>query len=330
MNKNYNILIVGAGKIGSIRAQTAKKLYPKSKLYVFDTDSIKAMDLAKEMSGIHIKTLEEGLLNKEIQIVVVSVINKFTKDICIKAIKSGKHVLCEKPMGINYTEAQAIYKAAKKYKRIVKCGFNHRYHPGIKEAHKLCKQKIIGDVLFIRATYGHGGRAGYDKEWRSKKALSGGGELLDQGSHLIDLCHWFLNFEEMKKTYCIAKTMFWDMEVDDNAFALLETKTGKVAQLHATWTQWKNKFKFEIYGTKGAIEVDGLGKSYGDETVRIFKRYKLGAAPKIIEKVFKGNDISWEHEWKDFINGIKSNKLPMSNYKESLEVMKTISSLYSH
>ncbi len=331
MNKTYNILIVGAGKIGTIRAQIARKISKKSKIYTFDTDINKAILLANEVNGEPISSLNNALKDKSLDIVVVSVINKYTKEICISALKHNKHVLCEKPMGTNYKEALAIYKAAQKYKKIVKCGFNHRYHPALQEAHKLCNNNAIGKLLYIRAVYGHGGRKGYDKEWRSKKSLSGGGELLDQGSHLLDLCHWFFNFEQIKKTYCIAKTMFWDMEVDDNAFVLLETESGKVAHLHATWTQWKNRFTFEIYGNKGAIEVNGLGKSYGEETLRLLKRYKLGVAPKVTEKVFKGNDTSWEYEWKDFINSISSKKkLPMSNHKESLDVMKTISKLYSH
>lgn len=331
MKKPHNILIIGAGKIGTIRARIAREQSPKSKLYVFDVDFKKAELLAKEINGLAVKSLTKVLLEESIDIVVVAVINKNAKNICIKALKSNKHVLCEKPMGMNFKEAIEIYKAAEKLKMRFKCGFNHRYHPAIQEAYKLCMQKKIGEILFIRATYGHGGRTGYDKEWRAKKSLSGGGELLDQGSHLIDLCNWFFNFDEIKKAYCIAKTMFWQiMEVDDNAFALIETKKGKVAQLHASWTQWKNLFKFEIYGTKGAMEVNGLGKSYGTETLKLFIRRFPGKPPEITEKQFTGYDRSWELEWLDFLKAIDSKKTKlMSNHKESLATMKTISKLYS-
>ena len=121
------------------------------------------------------------------------------------------------------------------------------------------------------------------------------------------------------------------MEVDDNAFALFETTKGKVAQIHASWTQWKNLFKFEIYGTHGAIEINGLGKSYGLETLRLFNRKVPGKPPEVIEKQFAGYDKSWELEWLDFLRAINSKSLktqPMSNHKESLEVMKTISNFY--
>lgn len=329
MHNLNNILIIGAGKIGTIRAKVVKKISPKSKLVIFDTNLNKAKKLAKEVNGIVTNSLESDLKNKNIEIAIIAVVNKNTKKICISALKNKKHVLCEKPMGINYKEARQICKAVKKHKRTFKCGFNHRYHPAIKEAYKLCKQKIIGDILFIRAVYGHGGRKGFDKEWRAKKTLSGGGELLDQGSHLIDLCLWFFEFEKIKKTLCITKSMFWKMNVDDNAFAIFETKSGKVAQIQTSWTQWKNLFRFELFGTKGNIEITGLGKSYGPEILRVFKRYKLGKPPQVYEKQYKGSDNSWEYEWKDFIKAIELKKLSMSNHKESLEVMKTISKLYN-
>lgn len=321
--KSEDILIVGAGKIGTIRANIAKKLNPKSKIYIFDTDLKKSKELANQINGISLKTIAEGFKNKNISNVIVSVINKYAKKICIEAIKSNKNVLCEKPMGRNASEAREIALAAKKHKKVFKCGFNHRYHPAILEAHKLCKEGKIGKLLYIRGAYGHGGRNGYEKEWRAFKDLSGGGELLDQGCHLIDLSLWFFNFEAIKSCSGVTKTMFYPMEVDDNAFCTFETKSGKVAQLHATWTQWKNLFRFEIYGEKGAIEVNGLGKSYGIETLRLYKRIKAGSPPVITEKEFKGEDLSWESEWKDFLS-----KKPMSNEKESLEVMKVISELY--
>ncbi len=331
--KRHNVLIVGAGKIGSIRASVIKKLSPRSKILIFDTNFKKAEALAKETGGVTLKSLDKGLSNDSIDIVIVSVVNKYSKKISVLALKNKKHVLCEKPMGINLKEASDIQAAAKLYKRKFKCGFNHRYHPAIQEAYKLCKKNQIGKILYIRGIYGHGGRAGYEKEWRAQKLLSGGGELLDQGCHLIDLCHWFFGFEKVDKVYGIAKPLFWKMKVDDNAFIIFETENGKVANLHATWTQWKNLFKFEIYGTKGALEINGLGKSYGIETLTIYKRHKLGKPPEIIEKEFKDNDNSWEHEWIDFILAIESKNskvLPMSNENESLEVMRTISKIYKH
>ena len=329
MKKNHDILIVGAGKIGSKRAIVARQLSPFSKIYIFDVNKKAARKLASIVNGTLVKSLSQGLKNKDVDIVVVSAINKDTKNISLAALKNNKHVLCEKPMGINYKEALELSNTAEKYKRILKCGFNHRYHPAIQETYKQYKKNKIGKILFIRAVYGHGGRKGYDKEWRAKKALSGGGELLDQGSHLLDLCHWFLGFEKIKKLYSINKSMFWNIEVEDNAFALYETTSGKVVQIHASWTQWKNLFKLEIYGTKGSLEINGLGGSYGTETLSISLKTGAGKPPITTKKSFKAKDNSWKHEWLDFVNAVETKRPPLSNHKESLEVMKTISNLYS-
>jgi predicted dehydrogenase len=326
--KAKDTMVIGAGKIGTIRAKIAKELSPRSIIYIFDTDFIKAEILAKEVNGVALKKLSAGLENKDIKNVVISVVNKFGKKLAIEAIKAGKNVLLEKPMGRNFSEAKDISLVARKYKKVFKCGFNHRYHPAILKAHELCKKKTIGELLFIRGAYGHGGRNGYEKEWRASKDLCGGGELLDQGCHLIDLSLWFFNFEEVKRSECFANPMFYPMEVDDNAFCMFQTKSGKVAQIHATWTQWKNLFRFEVYGTKGAIEINGLGKSYGIETLKLYKRIKPGAPPSITEIEFKGEDISWKSEWKDFLKAITRNKKSMSNENESLAVMRLISDLY--
>ena len=323
-----NVLIVGAGKIGAIRAKVIRKFSKKTKIYIFDTNFKKAKELATNVKGIAIKNLASTLRDSNIQIVVIAVPNKYSKKICIQALKNKKHVLLEKPMGRNYKEAKEIYLAAKKYKMKFKCGFNHRYHLAVKEAHGLVKKGRIGKILYIRAVYGHGGRKDYEKEWRAKRSISGGGELLDQGSHLIDLCNWFFDFDEIKKSFCIAKPMFWKMDVDDNAFVTFETKSGKVAQIHVSWTQWKNKFLFEIYGTKGIVEITGLGKSYGTETLKLYERIIPGAPPRIIKKSFKGPDISWESEWKDYVKSIRSNKKVLSSENESLEVMRLINKLY--
>lgn len=328
MSTNYNTLIVGAGRIGSKRAHVIKKLSKKAGLFIYDVNINKAKNLAREVNGTALRSLNEGLKNKNINIIVIATVNKYAKNICISALKNGKHVLCEKPMGKNYKEAKEIANAVKKYKKVFKCGFNHRYHPAIQKAYKLCKEKRVGKILYIRGVYGHGGRKGYDKEWRSKLLLSGGGQLLDQGSHLIDLSHWFFNFEPIKKVCCVAKTLFWKIEVDDNAFVILETKSGKVAHLHASWTQWKNKFLFEIFGSKGNIVIEGLGRSYGTETLRLFQKIKTGFPPKITTWKFKGQDKSWEEEWKDFTKAILKGKKAMSNEDESILIMKTINSLY--
>jgi len=128
----------------------------------------------------------------------------------------------------------------------------------------------LGSVYFSRCIYGHGGRPGYEKEWRASKEICGGGELLDQGVHVVDLFRWFMG--DFVEAFGYTPTYFWDMEVEDNGFAVFRTEKGQTASMHTSWTQWKNRFTFEVFGEAGYLIVDGLGGSYGVETLTVGKR----------------------------------------------------------
>src|SRR4030042_4857738 len=125
-------------------------------------------------------------------------------------------------------------------------------------------------------------KTAYEIEWRAAKELSGGGELLDQGIHVADLFRWFLG--ELEVVYGNTPTYFWNMEVEDNAFALFKTSIGQTALMHTSWTQWKNRFTFEIFGEAGYLIVEGLGGSYGTETLRIGKRKLVNGYELTIDK----------------------------------------------
>ena len=119
-------------------------------------------------------------------------------------------------------------------RRRVRVGFNHRYHPALRKARELVDAGALGPLMFVRARYGHGGASATRQEWRADPEISGGGELIDQGVHLIDLARWFLG--DFTSVEGVATTYFWEMPVDDNAFLMLRTgdRPGRVAarQLH--------------------------------------------------------------------------------------------------
>ena len=156
----------------------------------------------------------------------------------------------------------------------------------------MIKENQIGKLMYIRAVYGHGGRLNYNKEWRFNKKLSGGGELIDKGSHLIDLSRIFLGDLSVDKFRL--KTFFWKMKEEDNCFMILKNKKNKLAFLHSSCTEWKNKFTFEIFGKKGKLEINGLGKSYGRETLIFYKMTKKMTPPKIKKYFFNSADYSWK------------------------------------
>jgi predicted dehydrogenase len=241
-------------------------------------------------------------------------------------MENNKHVLCEKPLGRNLKEATLIYEASKNNNVKLKVGFNHRHHPSLKKAKELCDKSIIGKILFIRCCYGHGGRWGYEKEWRADPELSGGGELLDQGIHAIDLFRWFLG--DFAETIGFVNTMFWDMQVEDNTFCLFKTHQGQVASLNASWTQWKNLFSFEIFGDIGYIKITGLGGSYGQERLILGKRLARFGVPTEEIFEFPGEYISWYEEWEELAAAINENRQPIGNGYDGLKAMEMVNAVY--
>jgi len=178
--------------------------------------------------------------------VIVATINSALAGVAAAAIRAGKHVIVEKPAGISVKQIDELISLAEKHGVCVRVGFNHRYHPAFVKAREIFGSGVMGELMFIRARYGHGGRVGYDKEWRANPKLSGGGELIDQGIHLIDLAGWFLG--GFKKIDGHAATFFWNMPVDDNAFLDLRTTSGQTAWLHVAARNGKIFFRSKSTG----------------------------------------------------------------------------------
>jgi predicted dehydrogenase len=319
-----NVAIVGCGKIGEKRANS---LQSNDKLvFCVDTDINKAKTLAEKYNAISLFDYKHVCNSKDIDVVIVSTNNNNLFPVAIEAIKNNKHVLIEKPVGINVKEIESLINESELKKVLVRTGFNHRYHPAISKAKEMVNNGIIGDPMFIRARYGHGGRKGYNEEWRSDKKLSGGGELIDQGIHLIDLSRWFIgNFCKVNGT---VKTYYWDMSVEDNAFLTLETKDGQVAFLQASCTARDIMFSFEIYGKLGKLLIQGLGGNYGTEKLFYFDRKPGSSFSKTTMWDFPEKDNSWELEWKEFVHDIKLQRFPSVNLYDSLEAMKIVEKIY--
>jgi len=319
--------IVGAGLIGKKRVESIRSASQGDEVVLIcDREFAKAEDLSKECGGKPCQNWRDVVASEEVQAVVVATPNKFLAPISVAALNRGKHVLCEKPLGRNRIESEKIVRAALTSGSVLKTGFNHRYHPALSRAKKLADRGDIGRLLFLRCRYGHGGREGYDREWRADKILSGGGELLDQGVHVVDLLRWFGgDFDEV---FGVIRTCYWDMKVEDNAFALFKRKDGLVASMHTSWTQWKNLFSFEIFGTKGYLIINGLGGSYGLETLTVGKKIGEGKPPDEEVMEFPGPDISWEEEWREFLSAIREKRAPLGSGYDGLQANTMIDAVY--
>jgi len=232
----------------------------------------------------------------------------------------------EKPAARSPAELVPVMAAAEPLSVKVHVGFNHRYHRAFRKARELFEGGALGELIFIRARYGHGGRIGYDKEWRAKPEISGGGELIDQGSHLIDLSRWFLgDFTEVQG---FAHTYYWDMPVDDNSFLLLKTSKKQVAFLHASCTEWKNLFSMEIYGRGGKLEVSGLGGSYGVERLTYYKMLPEMGPPETTTWEYPMGDDSWAVEVQEFYEDIRRDRQPAAGLGDAYQALKIIEKIY--
>jgi predicted dehydrogenase len=326
-DKQQNLLgfaIIGCGLIGRKRAANLKA---GRLLYTCDLDANRANDLAKVAPGCKATTdFQVALNDPAVDAVIVATLNASLAPIAHAAAKAGKHVLVEKPGALNAAQLRAILTAAQQSGAKVRVGYNHRYHPALQKARALIDAGALGPLMFLRARYGHGGRKGYDREWRADAALSGGGELIDQGVHLIDLAGWYLG--DFATVDGHAATYFWDMKVDDNAFLSLRTPGGQTAWLHVSCTEWKNLFSLEIYGRDAKIAIDGLGGSYGVERLSFYKMLPEMGPPETTIYEYPRGDESWAIETAAFVEDIKLGREPSPGLRESIRTLEIVEDIY--
>ncbi len=321
---NMNIGIVGCGLIGQKRAASMSTGVLKA---VADVSLDRARKLASNYEDVEVFSDWRELVRfEDIDIVIISTTNNWLAPITLGSIEAGKHVLVEKPGAIHFKELDPIIRAEKKNHVKVRVGFNLRCHPAFLKARSIVDSGAIGKLMFIRGRYGHGGRKGYEKEWRANPAISGGGELIDQGIHLIDLSRWFLG--DISLVSGSVYTYFWNMPVEDNSFLHLENSSKNVAWLQVSCTEWKNMFSFEIYGENGKLQIDGLGGSYGTERLTFYRMLPQMGPPETTIWEFPSLDSSWQTEFAEFIKSIKSGAEPEPGLKDARAALEIVSKIY--
>jgi predicted dehydrogenase len=317
--------VIGCGLIGRKRVAALGKAPPL--LYTCDLDAARAADLARLAPGAAAVTdFNAVLADPRVDAVIVSTLNASLAPITLAAVRAGKHVLVEKPGALDAAQLRGIREAAAATGARVRLGYNHRFHPALQQARALIDQGALGPLMFLRGRYGHGGRKGYDREWRANPALSGGGELIDQGVHLIDLAGWFLGEFPIVEGH--AATYFWDMKVDDNAFLSLRTAAGQTAWLHVSCTEWKNLFSLEIYGRDGKIAIDGLGGSYGVERLAYYKMLPEMGPPETTIFEYPRGDDSWAAETRAFVDDIRLGREPSPGLAEGIRALEIVATIH--
>ncbi|MBI1859341.1 MAG: Gfo/Idh/MocA family oxidoreductase [Deltaproteobacteria bacterium] len=322
----FGIGLVGAGVIGKKRSDALPDV-SATLVAVADKNLANAKAIAEKTDAEVTTDWREVVKRNDVQLVIVATSNDALCEVACGALEAGKHVLVEKPGARSVAELKKIAATAERANKLARIGFNHRFHPAIWAAKSMATNGEVGDILYFRARYGHGGRIGYEKEWRANPDLSGGGELIDQGVHLVDLCRWMGG--EFDLEFGRADTMFWKMPVDDNAFLFLKGREHhRYAWLHASCTEWKNTFNFEIYGTTGKIEVVGLGGSYGEEMIQVARIDRERGFPKIETESFAGEDVSWRQELKAFRGEIAGRQSSIATLEDGIRVLELVEETY--
>ena len=320
--------IIGYGKVGKLRHNIINKLKNAKVVAIFDPN------IKKKQGSIFKKNVNEIFNDKEIQAIFIATPNYLNFQYTLESVKNAKHVFCEKPPVLNSKQLEIIIKAERKYNTKIMYGFNHRHHESIKMMKKLINSKKYGKILWMRGRYGKSVDKNFFNNWRSDINKSGGGILMDQGIHMLDLLIFFAGGFDVIKS--IVSNSYWKLKIEDNVFAIFKNSKNKIsASLHSTITQWRHLFSLEIFLEKGYLVLNGLktsSNSYGKEELTIaFNRTPLPQAVSLKEKKIKyTTDKSFVTETKIFIESVINNKeIKTCNTKEALNLIKVLEKIYA-
>jgi predicted dehydrogenase len=297
------VALAGCGVMGRRREAA---LAPDRLTACYDVNAEAANELAGETGAIACDSIEE-LLGTRPDAVIVATSHDALAELASKALAAGAHVLVEKPGARTSDELGAVTDVATSSGRMLHVGLNHRFHPGIARGGEEALSGEHGEIMFVRGRYGHGGRLGYEDEWRAQPELSGGGELMDQGMHLLDLSHSLLG--PLPLHNALLRTNFWPVAVEDNAVLVLG-EPGEAhapwSTFHVSWTEWKNDFALEIYCRRAKLQVTGLWGSYGPQILRIYRMGPELGPPDVEVLEYGDEDQSWAAEWQHFRSAVIS------------------------
>jgi predicted dehydrogenase len=324
--------VIGMGRVGRRRAKCVQTNNELELVAVCDVDPNRKGEWPELQFATDYRELARG----DLDALIVSAYNRDAPQIAISAIREGKHVFCEKPPGRCVEDVEAMISALKSQPQVkLKFGFNHRYHHSVMEARQMIQSGRFGRVMWLRGVYGKCGSTEFTSEWRNDPAISGGGILLDQGIHMLDLFRFLGGeFTEVKS---VVTNAYWKTPVEDNAFAILTNDQGQVATIHSSATHWKHRFSLDVCLEDGYINLLGIlssTRSYGDETLT-FARKQFEDTTRAVgrpreEMICFDTDESWQLEIDDFVDAIRRDRpVTSGNVDDALQVMKTIRCIYS-
>jgi predicted dehydrogenase len=329
-NKKLKVGIAGYGVVGKRRKDCVDK-HPFLEMHSICDQKFSKNE--KIVDGLKCFESYKSLLGEELDILFVCLTNEIAPEVTIAALQAGFHVFCEKPPGRNVSEIQKVIKVEKKFSNLkLMYGFNHRYHESILEAFRIIKTKELGSIINLRGVYGKSQLITFNqKDWRTDRKVAGGGVLLDQGIHMVDLMRLFAG--EFEQVYSFISNSHWNFDVEDNAYAIMKAKSGTVAMINSSATQWRHRFHLDINLEKGSLILEGIlsgSKSYGAETLTVVKADPEFDNGDPVEQVFRyNNDPSWSAEVNEFVSCIQQNRdITSSSSLDALNTMKLVYKIY--
>ncbi len=254
------------------------------------------------------KDYEKMLKAEQFDVISVASPNRFHAEQACAALRSGAHVLLEKPPALTMQEIEDIRKAIKESGRRLIVGFSHRFKHGNRVIQRLLKDGVIGEPYMIRVRLAHAGPLpGWAKDdWFYKPRLAGGGAMFDMAIHAIDQALWHLG--PVRSVQALTRTLRKDVQVDDNAVLLLEfAKTRALGYIEAGWTSPAGFQGIEIMGDNGYIVED-----YADAGTVTLTTGKitpdLKAKTKMVKKIVdkKANDGAWSIEVQEVVQAFRT------------------------
>lgn len=303
---------------------------PRAKLkLVVDINEEAGKAVAQKFNCAYGQNIPANFENNGCDAVLVATPHNFLFSSSLACLRAGKHVLAEKPGAITSGDLETLRETAEKNKLSLMVGFNYRFFESISRAKKIIDAGKIGNIMFIRLRHGQAARPDYYKEWRMNKKISGGGVLMDHGTHNIDLVNYFLSGKN-SLVHGATANLFWQADAEDNAFVLLENNGGQIASLHMSVTEWKPIFSFEIFGKNGYCIISGLGRKYGgSEILTIGLKDDSGQIKE--EEIICNPEVknSFQAELNEFIDSVERGRLPSPNAEDAIKTLKIIEEIYA-
>lgn len=320
--------VVGCGGFGSRRINAIRKIGAEIACLA-DVDEKLVSGLAREVGCEYCTDYREAVQKDDVDCVIVATPNKFHAPVAITALEAKKHVVCEKPLARNPGEARAMVDTAKRNGMFLKTGSNLRYFSNVKKAKELMDRKAIGKPLFVRGWIGHDGKK-ILHAWNVKRDMAGGGTMLDNGAHILDLFRWFMgNFSDC---FGYVQTLQMPVEVEDNGMGVFRTEDGRMAFVQSSWTEWSGYMYMEIYGSDGSVIIDNRGERVANTGKWLVSSSTILTTKEGTRQVFDYSTEppqSYELELADFIDCIKNNRQPMASGHDGMKVVEMVDAIYN-